>query len=356
MKERVAGLKALLHSNRVLSAALRDIKGPELAKDRVAFDFEIGELKKALNLELRGTDFLEFSLKGNQAEGLGTDLQAITTRFLESLLMPEQETLSASQVLLEKRRKELQQALTNYERFRKSIGRDWRQELARQKQQLAALQQGFEDESRKVEAASTLVAALKEKQALPASDDDTLEVTIRRAKTDLVRTQGGKAASTEQLLEARNQLDQLNQLQAALTRLKGARTKLAALETSITSNRNKLAELQSIELQALQFQQRIKEAEVTLDGFMRRYATVGTKGLQVLEAPQSIKMIDQPRDPLTPEGTGLKFALGILVAGLLLGAGLALAAEVIDQRIRRPEQVEAITGLPVVARLSGPPD
>ncbi|MEZ5801583.1 MAG: hypothetical protein R3D29_15360 [Nitratireductor sp.] len=68
--------------------------------------------------------------------------------------------------------------------------------------------------------------------------------------------------------------------------------------------------------------------------------------------PERIKIIEAAADPVVPVTPGnMLFALAGILAGILAGAGLAGAAEVLDTRLRSRNQFENATKVPVIARL-----
>jgi capsular polysaccharide biosynthesis protein len=75
-----------------------------------------------------------------------------------------------------------------------------------------------------------------------------------------------------------------------------------------------------------------------------------TGSLGRYESPERIKVIDSPQEPTSPVTPGrMIFVLAGLVGGIILGAGLAVAFEVLDPKLRRRDDVETASGLPVIA-------
>lgn len=355
MKERVAGLRALMNSDRVLASAVRDIYGINAQDDPAGADIAKYNLSQALSLELIGTDFLEFRLKGSSPHGLGTELQIITTRFLESLLLPEQSAISASELLVEKRRKDLEEAQRAYSEFRQGEGRNWLGEFETHKSQLTRLEQQLESARTTHEAHRTLLDAIKEKQSPENADANNIKNNITRVKAELKKLAVLGPESKAQLTSTKQQLDLLSQLETAMVDFNKSRQLVEQTETAILDLRQKLAKLQKVNIHGIQLERRVRETQQTLDSFLRRYtAKAPDKGINVLEAPQSIKMIDHPQDPTQPENSGLKYFIFTILAAIGLGTGLALFAELIDPRLHRESDIETLTNLPVIARLPNP--
>jgi capsular polysaccharide biosynthesis protein len=72
----------------------------------------------------------------------------------------------------------------------------------------------------------------------------------------------------------------------------------------------------------------------------------------IFESPEKLTLIGRPRDPLFGENPLRKYAIAAAFFSLLLGLALAFLAELFDPRLRSRRQVEALTGLPVVARVN----
>jgi capsular polysaccharide biosynthesis protein len=65
-----------------------------------------------------------------------------------------------------------------------------------------------------------------------------------------------------------------------------------------------------------------------------------------------VKVIDPAADPTVPVSLpGFVFLIAGVFAGVALGSGLAVIAELLDQRLRYPSQFTALTGLPVLVCL-----
>jgi uncharacterized protein involved in exopolysaccharide biosynthesis len=103
--QRVAGLEALLKSDQVL---LPIVYAENPGDDNMRARRKVAELRRALTIELIGTDFLEVELKGSQQEGLGKKLNQILTRLFEVLLTENAPT--ATHIVLQSSLEELRSA------------------------------------------------------------------------------------------------------------------------------------------------------------------------------------------------------------------------------------------------------
>ena len=106
----------------------------------------------------------------------------------------------------------------------------------------------------------------------------------------------------------------------------------------------------------IQEQKRLEEsirlAQESYDAIAKRFDNAQITGaLGEFEAPERIKVIEAAADPVVPVTPGnMLFALAGILAGILAGAGLAGAAEVLDTRLRSRNQFEHATKVPVIAR------
>ena len=95
------------------------------------------------------------------------------------------------------------------------------------------------------------------------------------------------------------------------------------------------------------------EARALYDSYRKRFPQItnAARSLQVLQAPERIRVIDAARDPQFPASSRLKFVIVGLLASILLAAGLVGCAELLDQRLHHAPDFEAAAGVPVIGRL-----
>ena len=89
-------------------------------------------------------------------------------------------------------------------------------------------------------------------------------------------------------------------------------------------------------------------------GFSRkRHDSAATSlALGAFSGAERVKVIDAPQDPKVPVTLpAIVFILAGLFVGLSLGIGLAVAAEMLDQRVRYAAEFRALLSVPVIARL-----
>jgi uncharacterized protein involved in exopolysaccharide biosynthesis len=121
-----------------------------------------------------------------------------------------------------------------------------------------------------------------------------------------------------------------------------------------TSNdiRRALDEYDGIQLELQNTHRNVVSAQEQYQSSLKRYGNPNAgRGVSLLNAPERIKVIDAPKDPEFPSVSDVVFVLSGLAGGALLGGALAYTAELLDDTIRHSDELVAITGVPVIARL-----
>ncbi len=319
LRERAPGLQALLKSDRVLGNALHDILGENMPTDQRRIALATRDLDTALTFEMIGTDFLELQLKGSNRDGLGRKLEAITSRFLESLLATDQDSTSAIQVLLDKRRDDVTATDAALQRYRDQLGERGLAAIAAAQHRLAELQ--------------TTLPSL-------AAEIAGVDAEITAIKGNLV------AAGTPENVTRIEQLATLEQRNVVLKR------DLKQTTAAVADQLKAAADTRSPEGQLRRLEKEAREARTLLDNYTKRFpASLTQRSLQVLNAPERIRVIDAPQDPEFPTSSRTRIILAGLALSLVLAGGLAATAEMFDQRLRHVADFEAVAGAPVIARL-----
>jgi hypothetical protein len=342
MQDRIAGLQALLKSDRVLSAAIADLANGEATADAKTLAGSAQDLSSALSLELLGNDFLEFKLKAPHKEGLGRKLEVVTVRFLEALL-PAQDVVNVTQLLLDRRKEELDDAERRLNAFGNQIaahlppsyGADEAElnsrkiRLAQKQSELASLSAEVEVLRGSVGRTPAQVSALETEQALgrPGQARTTVRDTIDTS--DLMKMQAGEARVDALRKEVDQSGRDVDKLQQRLT--------LAYAPIG--------RQLENLKSDA-------RKARISYEQVAKNYTPPSKmRSTTILNAPERIKVIDAPRDPEQPTLSALKIMLIAFAASLLSAVGVAVIAELLDPRLRRRDQYEQVAGIPVLARL-----
>ena len=147
------------------------------------------------------------------------------------------------------------------------------------------------------------------------------------------------------------QMNRLQETHSAYARLK---EETAALEREVGQIHNAIAETGPVMQEQKRLEEAIRIAQESYDGIAKRFDNAQITGaLGEFEAPERIKVIEAPTDPVVPVTPGsMLYLIGGILAGIIAGAGLAVAAEVLDTRLRSREQFESAASVPVIARFA----
>jgi len=169
VKERMPALSALLRSEHVLGRVLTDLGELEADADLKTRAKAIGELARAITVQLTGSELVDLRLRGTSAYGLGRKLEAVGTRFIERLLSPERGALVSSESFLDeqlkRRRGDLDVAEYVLSEFRKRNADKLPALLNTTIQRLATLAQKREERMMELATADKLFADLRQRLA-----------------------------------------------------------------------------------------------------------------------------------------------------------------------------------------------
>lgn len=352
IQDRIAGLQALLKSDRVLGGVFRDLASDPV---RGAADFAgwRRDFSQALTVELIGTDFLEFQLKGSSPHGLGKKLEAVNSRFLEALL-PEQNAMFASQVLLEKRKDELDNAQRALSTFRQRLAERLPQGLGAPHHRLAEARSVLQ--AKEAELARITREISDRRGRLPGASPSSARVDqeIAQVRAELASLETKNGGVPAKVAQAQSKLTELLVIRDLEVRRGTLEAEIREFTRQMDGLIKAVRQTEPIAEQLAQLEREAAEAKEAFDDYSRRYqraaTTRGAGG--ILNAPERIKLIDAPRDPEFPTASALRAAILALLSSIGLGIGLTLLAELTDPRLRSPEEVADATGLPVLARLS----
>ena len=403
VKDRMPALSALLHSRHVLDKVLLDTGQISERTSESARQDMISRLSAAITVKLTGSDFIEIKVSGRRPDGLLPSLKAISNRFIERLVSPEQGAIVASQSFLEtqleQRRAALSAAEAAYSAFKvrnadklpaiyaANVTRlgQLQQKLQEREMDLATAQAGFADIRARIAGANPVIGRMEEDIVRLTSDLTSLRARYTDAHSEvqgmerrLRRTQAERKA----LLDASSALKdmdldrlwhiaanmataeegkpQTTLLMSQLQRLQDAQARRVTIEQDVAELRRMIGELQHtigafapIEQEQQQLERAIVAAREMYDGLRKRREMASVTGaLGQFEAPERIKVIEPPSAPSVPVGPGLAlFILGGLVGGIVLGIGIAAITEFADQRLRSDEHFIVLDTAPVLGRL-----
>jgi polysaccharide chain length determinant protein (PEP-CTERM system associated) len=406
VKDRISALQVLLRSEHVLQNVLRDIGEKDGSAKTTSIEeqaIKMSRLAANITVELIGTDLLELKLKGDKPAGLGKVLEAISNRFLERLLAPERSTLGATKSFLQQqmdmRRVELEKSERALSDFRaqhadklpavnaNNITRlgAMKQRLEEKTMELSAAAAGFNDMRKQLASTNPIVGRLEESIVQVTGELTALRSRytedhseVQAAERRLNRLQDERRAYIEvaQKIDtvdidrlwsmAAGQQPQASEkgapplLVSQLLRLQDSQGKRVALEKDVEQLRlavddvqRAMAEYAPIEQQQQRLEKEVTAARELLEAFAKRLDNATTSlALGKFEAPERVKIIDPPQDPTIPTSPArILFVIAGIVGGLAIGIGLAIVAEMLDQRLRTSHDFTGITSVPVLGRL-----
>lgn len=338
LRERLNGLEALLKSDQVLGKAAVDVASEEVRSDPKRMAGLVRGLRQSLSIETVGTDFIEIKLKGGKAEGLGRELEWVTARFVE-MLMPDQTSGSIGQLLIDRRRDNVEQAQAALSGLEARIAQMMPDGEAANARRLSELDARI--------AAKTAEIGLREAEVARAESD-------RQGALAEASRGGGDRSWTEQVREAwRSGRDGLASLVGDRgPELQELDAQLAALKAERDAAGQAAVEYVALLARLEPARKAVRIADDAYQSFLKRYGTTGSpRSVGILSAPERIRVVDPPTDPILPARSRLMYILAGLGGSLILGVTAAWIAEMLDGRIRHPEEFTATTGVPVLAIL-----
>ena len=339
MRERIAGLEALAKSDLVISRAMHEILGAAAPKSAPAIAEWKEDMKDDFSVELIGTDFVALGLKSNNPTGLGHRVSILTTIFIETLLTEEQ-TISATQLLLEKRRDELEAADREYRKHRQTTVTDLNAAQGK-----AAQQRMVEKQQELEKARSTILSA---RAAVVKTGEVPPNIGAKISEiTNELRPYGVTDSVPSTVVTARERLKALSELQKAMANEKALAGDIERLRIEFNADIRRGADVKIDE----SLSRAVREARERYDDYSQRYASPRGRTLGILAAPERIRVIDLPSDPQLPVSSGGKYVIAAILGGLGVALGLVVIAELMDRTVRRAQDFEAIVGAPVVTRL-----
>jgi polysaccharide chain length determinant protein (PEP-CTERM system associated) len=405
LRDRMDGLRALLTSRHVLAGVAEDLGLVPPGASDAAQAWAVASLSGAVSVTLIGQEMVELRYRAARPEGMDRVLRRIGERFIERVRGPEDTSLRESVIFLERQAAESQgeldaaeSALASFKSRNASQLPDLRQANVNR---LALIRDQLAEREVRLAGAEGEIVAMRERllQTDPVIGRLEQEIVAATAELAVLRARYAEGHSRVQGTERRRErleeeraallraaaqarpadigrlwnlaafaagspdgaqpllVSQVGALEAARTRVEQLRAETANLRAAAEELATRVAASGEVErgLRALERDVAVK-AEI-VQALRRRYEQARvTADLAQQQAPERIKVIDQPMEPVAPmKPMPLIFALAGLAAGLALGAGLAALLEIADTSVRRIRDLERLTGVPVLARLPRTP-
>lgn len=400
LKDRLDALKTLLHSRHILASVAKERGLISENPTPAELDYVIGELSSSLKVTKLGRDLLKIEYRSSTSEGMAETLEAVSVHFVEQLLAPERSSMVDSQNFLatniKYRQEELDKAEANLADFKSKNGSLLPEMQLEALGRLAKLKQRlFERQAEYAGAKKTLgsldVQLSKTNPVVGKIEEQIIRIrsdlTLLRAKyTDSHSKVQAKIRNLRRLEVERNILLEQTQptldsaqlwdiasssslenhgenqpvLISQLGDLQKARSNVDSLSEEIKTIQIMISELEVLtssfgenEKQLLNLQRDLALKRQLYDNLMERFEMARlTSSLGVFEQEKRVKVIDRPYTPSAPSNLPpIVFLIAGIIGGLGMGAGIALILELTDTAIRRRDEVEKITGKPVLTRV-----
>ncbi len=286
--EQVRGLEAWLKSDHVLDDLIPQLMDTPMPMSLEGLYYEKIKLRSALRLVLVGNTLLKLELDGSNPNGLSRKLEIILSHFLERLLLSDDGILSATQLVLVRRSDEASAA-----------------EKALVKQIEAA----------GLAPTAAVISHLRERRlglgAKPSGNGSLEEATPAGAAS-------------------RKEHEALN----AAHRVPG----------NLSADGEVVRRLEALYAKAVEARNNFESAKANL-------ASKDGSYVKIFEAPENLRIIGRPRDPIVGENPLRKIGIAMILMSVLIGGALAFLADFFDGRLRSRRDFERMTELPVIARL-----
>ncbi len=400
LKERVADLDTLLHSRYILSgvAKARGLVDEKTEPERQ--DQMIQRLSGALSMKMAGKDLIRIDYKSHTPDGMKEMLEAVTEHFVEQLMAPERSSMQDSAAFLaenlELRRRELEQAEAALAEFRDrhadqlpelhaaNVTRmaQLKQRLSEREAELAGARKTLGGLDLQLSKTNPVLGRIEERIVLISSElallrarytdkhsqvqgalrnlrrleQERLKV-MQQSKPDVEPEQLWAVAGSRQLSDPGDAqpllTSQLENLQLARSKADGLSEEAASLRRSVSELQAQISNLGDEEQELSKLQRDLKVKRKLYEDLLERHEMARLTGsLGVFEREKRIRLIDRPYTPAAPTNLpAWLFAVAGVFGGVFLGVGLAIIAELTDSSVRRRDQLEALTGVPVITRL-----
>lgn len=216
--------------------------------------------------------------------------------------------------------------------------------------ELAALRARYTDEHSDVLAVERKLARLQdERQAILESSAQFQQMDI-----DRLWNMAAGAETSDDKAAAPLLISQVQRLQDAEARRTTLRQDVEQLTRTIDEIQGSIAQFAPIEQHQKRLERAVDVARELHDSLAKRSEMAKLTGaLGRYETPERIKIIDPPADPTGPVTPGRAlFILGALIAGIVMGCGLATLLEFLDPTMRRLDDISTATGLAVIATIN----
>lgn len=191
---------------------------------------------------------------------------------------------------------------------------------------------------------SPLIQRLKEQEATLAREISDLELRYGQRHPQMAKVRAEQA-------EIRSKIDiEVDKLAAGLRNELGVlRDREAALRVQVSSLEKTILEQNDAQIRLRELERDAQANRTLYEAFLSRFKETGDQEDIQRSDARIISAAEQPRGPAYPRARLIYLAAAML--GLLAGTVIVLVAEQMNRTIRSREQLEAISGLPVLGQI-----
>ncbi|MEE8379579.1 MAG: chain-length determining protein [Gammaproteobacteria bacterium] len=400
LKDRIDALKTLLHSRHILSTVAEERGLIDKNTSAQEHDQIIEELSNSLSVKMAGKDLIRINYFSSQPDGMKETLESISKQFVEQLLAPERSSMKdSSQFLseqLKKRQHELDIAesilatykdehsaelpelhLTNITRLSqlklrlsereaefagamRSLG-GLDQQLSKTNPVLGRLENKIINirgelailRARYTEKHSLIVGALRNLQRLEEERQNILARTDQTLNIEQLWDIASSAPINSENNDQPLLVSQLENLQHSRGKVDGLSAEINNLKEMVSNLESQMSGYGANEARLSKLERDLKVKRDLYDDLLHRHEQARITGsLGRFERDKRIKVIDRPFTPTSPNNHPIYiFVIAGIFGGVLLGCGLAIILELSDTTLRRVDQLETLTGIPVLSRI-----
>jgi polysaccharide chain length determinant protein (PEP-CTERM system associated) len=399
LKERMSGLKTLLHSRHILTKVVEELKGEETPLTEGQMEQQIRILSSAITVDMFGKNLITIVMYSANPKDMKRTLDAIGRHFIVSLLAPAQSSISASEQFLKQELALLEISLlqaesnmavyksehadelpeshqSNITRLRESqtlleekqvalagarevienlqqkvleldpVLAELETNLVKFKGELALLRARYTDKHSKVQALLRKVGRLEQERQRLFDKGSVSSEDIERFWS--IRTPSANDQETSGLL-----MSQISGLQLEQQQVRRLSEEVLQLQKNIAVLEKRVRAFGMNEKTLRELEREINVKSSVYEDLLERYEkSKVSRSLGEFEAKDRIKVIDKPFNPIQPLNLPLVvFVIFGIVGGLFTGISFSIINELMNNKLYGLEQIEQITGVTVIARL-----
>jgi uncharacterized protein involved in exopolysaccharide biosynthesis len=380
LQERMPVLKSLVRNPQFIETAATDVGLITPTSSSSARNKIIDQISAGLSIELVGADLVDLRLRTKSIRKTDQLLTQIAAHFVDRLVGPERSAIAGSVTFLaqqvDARRAMVKEAEELLTRFTAEHAEELPEAMSAQ-ERMASLRRQLDQQRASARSAKARLETDQVVTSLIVGGLDaeiaklTAEASAFRARyTDrhpALRDILGRLEALEQEREraaraaasgsGSGMASATSSNSAARADYASARVEVAQLEEEIERMAPLLPRYSDLARQHSDLENRLNAERQFYENLVKRYEMARVTGdLALFEANGRVKIIDPPEEPKGSALPPYLFLVAGIVAGIGLGSGLAVLAELGDSSIRYSSDVERVLGLRVLARLPNVPE